>query len=114
MARCWMCLINRHADGIAHVGQLASSAAGRCAQHEMRQGAVDELMRDERLRSPARDALSDFTIWTLAIACVYGRASPRDLKQVQQTLAQLPHIKHYLAKLRSSLLTHIEDCVASM
>ncbi len=39
------------------------------------------------------------------------RASPRDLKQVQQTLAQLPHIKHYLANRRSSLLQHLEDAM---
>lgn len=79
---------------------------------EMRQGAVDELMRDERLRSKLRDALGEiYDLERLLSRVCTGRASPRDLKQVQQTLAQLPHIKHYLANLRSSLLTHIEDAL---
>ncbi len=77
---------------------------------EMRQGAVDELMRDERLRSKLRDALGEiYDLERLLSRVCTGRASPRDLKQVQQTLAQLPHIKHYLNGLRSSLLTHIQD-----
>ena len=77
---------------------------------EMRQSAVDELMRDERLRAKLRDALGEiYDLERLLSRVCTQRASPRDLKQVQQTLAQLPSIKHFLANRRSPLLTHIED-----
>ncbi len=77
---------------------------------EMRQSAVDELMRDERLRTKYAMRSARSMTWRDCFSRVCTqRASPRDLKQVQQTLAQLPHIKHYLSGRRSTLLQHLED-----
>ncbi len=76
---------------------------------EMRQGAIEELMRDERLRASLRDALSEiYDLERLLSRICTQRASPRDLKQVQQTLAQIPSIKSLLASRRSQLLVQLE------
>ncbi|MGN6547874.1 MAG: DNA mismatch repair protein MutS, partial [Aureliella sp.] len=77
---------------------------------EMRQGAVEEFARDERLRSELRDALSEiYDLERLVSRVCTLRASPRDLKHVEHTLCQLPHIKKLLSGRASPLLTRLEE-----
>lgn len=79
---------------------------------ELRQAAIDEFMRDERLRNSLRNVLSEiYDLERLVSRVCTQRASPRDLKQVEQTLRQLPKIKTLLARRHSELLTQIESCL---
>lgn len=76
---------------------------------EMRQTAIDEFMRDERLRNKLRDLLSNiYDLERLVSRVCTQRASPRDLKQVEQTLCQLPKIKNLLTRRHSELLSQLE------
>lgn len=75
---------------------------------ELRQGALEDFMRDDRLRTSMRNALSAiYDLERLVSRVCTLRASPRDLKQVEQTLCQLPQIKNLLAGRSSTLLNRL-------
>ncbi|MFO1064707.1 MAG: DNA mismatch repair protein MutS [Pirellulales bacterium] len=74
-----------------------------------RLGAVEELVRDERLRNLLRESLGEiYDLERLVSRVCTMRAGPRDLKQVEQTLRQLPKVKAMLAARSSELLDRIE------
>lgn len=74
-----------------------------------RQGAVGELMRENRLRSGIREALeSVYDLQRLLGRVATGRASPRDLRHVGTTLAQLPQLKDLLQSAQSERLLGLE------
>ncbi len=76
---------------------------------EMRQGAVEDLMRDERTRNSLRKLLGEiYDLERVVSRVCTQRASPRDLKQVEQTLRQLPSIKQLLVGRPSRLLGQLE------
>lgn len=77
---------------------------------EMRQSAIEELVRDERLRNALRQSLSEiYDLERLLSRVCTMRAGPRDLKQVELTLKRLPAIKSKLVGRASELLSHIEQ-----
>ena len=66
---------------------------------QLRHGAVEEMLSDNRFRGHVREALSEiYDLERLLGRIATGRASPRDLRQVGSTLAQLPAIKLALAE----------------
>jgi DNA mismatch repair protein MutS len=76
---------------------------------EQRQGAVEELVRDARLCAGLRETLSSiYDLQRLVSRVCTQRASPRDLKQVEQTLSQLPRVKTLLSGRSSGLLDQLE------
>ncbi len=75
-----------------------------------RQMAIEEFTRDERLRNSLRQLLSNiYDLERLVSRVCTMRAGPRDLKQVEQTLCQLPQLKKLLANRASPILQHLED-----
>lgn len=75
-----------------------------------RQSAVEEFMRDERMRTSLRGLLGQiYDLERLLSRVCTLRASPRDLKQVEQTLCQLPAIKGLLKHCRSDLLSRLVE-----
>lgn len=75
---------------------------------QLRQGAIEEFVRDERLRSSLRTALGEiYDLERLVSRVCTLRASPRDLKQVQQTLGQLPLIQKLLSSRTSELVNRL-------
>ncbi|HEY2826355.1 MAG TPA: DNA mismatch repair protein MutS [Pirellulales bacterium] len=71
--------------------------------------AVAELAADPRLTDDLREKLRGiYDIQRLLARITTGRASPRDLSHVGQTLAALPAIKAKLTGRRSALLTSLE------
>ncbi len=76
---------------------------------ELRQDAVDEFARDEKLRGDVRKTLAAiFDLSRLIGRIATGRCGPRDLQQVSATLAMLPQLKARLTGRRSELLTQSE------
>ncbi len=76
---------------------------------EARQDAIEELVRDETLRSNVRKTLDAiFDLSRLIGRIATGRCGPRDLQQVCTTLAMLPTLKAKLTGRRSQLLCQIE------
>ncbi len=78
----------------------------------LRHGAIEELVSDNRLRNGIREALSNiYDLERLLGRVATGRASPRDLRQVGWTLAQLPKLKAMLVERRSERLNVLEHHV---
>ena len=76
---------------------------------ELRQGAVAELLGDNRWRSLLRESLSEvYDLERLLGRVATGRASPRDLRQVGVTLSQLPAIKASLVNRESPRVAELE------
>ncbi len=76
---------------------------------EARLDAVEELARDEKLRTDIRKTLgSMFDLSRLMGRIATGRCGPRDLQQVAATLSQLPTLKARLTGRRSELLNAAE------
>jgi DNA mismatch repair protein MutS len=74
-----------------------------------RHDAVEELARDEKLRSDVRKTLASiFDLSRLIGRIATGRCGPRDLQQVSATLAMLPQLKARLTGRRSRLLSQVE------
>lgn len=74
-----------------------------------RQDAVEELVKQNRIRGQVRDSLSGiYDLERLLGRVATGRASPRDLRQVGNTLTQLPKIKQLLQKCKSERLQTLE------
>ena len=76
---------------------------------EARLDAVAELMEEHALRQGLRGSLGDaYDLQRLTARVSTGRASPRDLGAVGQTLRLLPRIKAKVTARRSALLTELE------
>ncbi|MCA9134181.1 MAG: DNA mismatch repair protein MutS, partial [Planctomycetales bacterium] len=76
---------------------------------QRRHGAVEELLQDNRLRATVREALDEvYDLQRLLGRIATGRASPRDLRQVGTTLAQLPGIKATLSSRTSQRIGELE------
>jgi DNA mismatch repair protein MutS len=76
---------------------------------EARLDAVEELVRETRLRTSARDELkSIFDMERLLARVATGRASPRDLSAIGRTLHGVPVIKQLLAAGRCQRLCQLE------
>ncbi len=87
---------------------LASPLTDRTAI-ENRHDAVGELVSNNRLRNHLRGGLGEiYDLQRLLGRVATGRASPRDLRQVGGTLAQLPAIKSQLASRESHRLQWLE------
>ncbi len=79
------------------------------ASIEVRLDAVDELARDQKLRSDIRDTLKQmFDLTRLLGRIATGRTGPRDLQQVARTLASLPKLKARLTERTSERLQFVE------
>ncbi len=79
-------------------------------QIRQRHGAVQGLLSDNRLRGSLRASLSEiYDLERLLGRVATGRASPRDLRQVGTTLAQLPGIKSLLQGRESERLRQLEE-----
>jgi DNA mismatch repair protein MutS len=77
---------------------------------QLRHGAVEELLTDNRFRGHVREALGEiYDLERLLGRIATGRASPRDLRQVGSTLAQLPAIKDALAARQSERMLQLES-----
>ncbi len=69
-----------------------------------------KLLSDNRLRNGIRDALANiYDLERLLGRVATGRASPRDLRRVGWTLAQLPKLKALLTERRSERLNVLEQ-----
>lgn len=87
---------------------LAAPLTDRAAI-DARLDAVEELVRETRLRSSARDELKGiFDIERLLARVATGRASPRDLSAIGRTLQSVPGIKQLLAGSRCQRLCQLE------
>lgn len=74
-----------------------------------RQDAVERLMRDDTLRQQLRDHLKGvYDLERLLARVITGRASPRDLSFIAQTLAKLPNLKALLADRPTELLSTLD------
>lgn len=77
---------------------------------ELRQGAVAELLGDNRWRALLRESLGEvYDLERLLGRVATGRASPRDVRQVGVTLSQLPGIKSCLANRESPRIAELEQ-----
>ncbi len=77
---------------------------------EHRYGAVAELLSDSRFRAKVRGALGEvYDLERLLGRIATGRASPRDLRHVGTTLAQLPGLKAALASRSSVRIQELHD-----
>jgi len=76
---------------------------------EARLEAVGELLHEPSLRQELRDLLDQaFDVQRLAARATTGRATPRDLSAIAETLRLLPRLKAKLTARRSGLLQSIE------
>jgi len=88
---------------------LASPLVSR-EQIELRLDAVDELVRENRLRNSVRELLDDvYDLERLLARVATGRASPRDIKQVGRSLVQLPKLKALLEERSSARLGQLQS-----
>lgn len=77
---------------------------------EARLDAVEELVRENRLRTELRDELKGiYDLERLLSRVATGRASPRDLSFIGRTLGNLPRIKQLLANCDSGLLKQLDS-----
>jgi DNA mismatch repair protein MutS len=98
------------AMGARRLGQWLASPLVSKEQIELRLDAVEEFVRDTRLRSTVREMLDDiYDLERLLARVATGRASPRDLKQVGRSLVQIPRIKAILEERSSARLTQLQQ-----
>lgn len=72
---------------------------------EQRLSAIEELIRDNRLRQSIRHQLKDvYDLQRLLARIATGRTNPRDLNQVGRTLRKLPEMKTLLSDTHSQRL----------
>ena len=77
---------------------------------EDRHDGVAELLVESNVRSQIRKLLTQtFDITRLLARVATGRTGPRDLKQVAQTLSELPQLRELLASLEAKRIQHIEN-----
>ncbi len=71
--------------------------------------AVEELVKDSKLRTDVRATLKQtFDLTRLLARIATGRTGPRDLQQVARTLANLPKLKARLTDRKPQRLSFIE------
>ena len=76
---------------------------------DARLDAVEEFVRESRLRASLRDELKGvYDVERLLSRVATGRASPRDLSFIGRTLGSMPAIKQLLATCTSRLLRQLE------
>ena len=81
-----------------------------CRSIERRQGAVAELKDDTVARGELTDALKQVVdIERLSTRLVYGTASPKELKSLEQTIFALPKIKALLENFKCEALSSIRE-----
>lgn len=79
-------------------------------QIESRLAAVEELVKEKRLRESIRTLLQDvYDLERLLGRVATGRCGPRDLKQVGRTLGQLPKLKAVLEERHSDRLNQLHQ-----
>ncbi len=79
-------------------------------QIEQRLGAVEELVRSPDLRRAlAQELKSMFDLQRLLARVATGRATPRDLSCVGQTLSRIPAVKKPLASAHAPLLAQLDS-----
>jgi DNA mismatch repair protein MutS len=79
---------------------------------EQRLDSVEELIGDEQRRTDLREALRGvYDLQRLLTRVTTGRASPRDLGFVSQTLERLPLLKSLLSSSKSVLLQTMHDAL---
>ncbi len=97
------------AMGARLLADWLANPLAECAAINERLDAVDELVRDSRLCDEVREKLGGiYDIERLLARIATGRASPRDLGHIGQTLAALPAVKAKLAGRKSELLCRLE------
>jgi len=75
-----------------------------------RQDAVERFLRDDTLRRKLREHLHGvYDLERLLARVTTGRASPRDLSFVGQTLSRLPQLKELLASRPTTLLEELDS-----
>ncbi len=95
--------------GARRLSQWLASPLVSKEQIELRLDAVNELVRDTRLRSSVREMLDEvYDLERLLARVATGRSSPRDLKQVGRSLVQIPRIKALLEERSSARLTQLQ------
>lgn len=96
--------------GARRLAQWLSTPLVSKEQIELRLDAVDELVRDVRLRNSIREMLDEvYDLERLLARVATGRASPRDLKQVGRSLVQIPKIKALLEERSSARLAQLQQ-----
>ena len=96
--------------GARRLAAWLSSPLKDKAAIELRQGAVAELLSDNRFRTKIRQSLSEvYDLERLLGRIATGRASPRDLRQVGVTLSQLPGLKACLVERQSPRIVELEQ-----
>ncbi len=96
--------------GSRMLGQWLSSPLRNVAAIDQRLDGVAELTSNAKLRNSLRESFKKIYDLERVIArIVTGRAAPRDLKQIAQTLLVLPEIKAKLAECKSSQLQALEQ-----
>jgi len=94
--------------GARRIAQWLSAPLVDREQIESRLGAVEELIAESRLREGVRDLLKDvYDLERLLARVATGRTSPRDLKNIGQTLSQLPKVKALLEVRKSARLSQM-------
>ena len=113
---------DRHGSFLAVLDQTCTSMGARLlaawlasplvdiASIEERHSAVEEFVSDARLRNGVREILSEvYDLQRLLGRVATGRSSPRDLRQVGTTLAQLPALKAMLASRHRARIEFLEE-----
>jgi len=96
--------------GARRLGLWLASPLVSATQIESRLEAVDELVRDLRLRTTIREGLKEiYDLERLMARVATGRCSPRDLQHVGRSLRQMPKIKAVLEQRSSARLTQLKD-----
>lgn len=96
--------------GARRIAQWLASPLIDREQIESRLSAVEEFVKEKRLREPLRKLLSDvYDLERLLGRIATGRCGPRDLQQVGRTLAQLPGIKSLLESRNSDRLVALYE-----
>lgn len=96
--------------GARRLSHWLSSPLVSVPQIESRLGAVEELVRDGRLRGTIRESLREvYDLERLLARVATGRCSPRDLQHVGRSLRQLPKLKAILEERASERLSQLKD-----
>jgi len=94
--------------GSRRIAQWLSAPLIDRVQIESRLNAVEELVKEKRLRETIRTQLEDvYDLQRLLGRVATGRCGPRDLQQVGRTLEKLPKIKAILECRESDRLTQL-------
>jgi DNA mismatch repair protein MutS len=96
--------------GARRLGQWLASPLISKEQIELRLGAVEEFVSNDRLRNTVREHLSDvYDIERLTARVATGRCSPRDLRQLGKSISQLPRVRALLEERHSARLGQLRE-----